>query len=62
MIVMRSGSNTIYFFSPFLQWPSTRFGDESALYRICIHAAHLGKVHTLLNLHDLWTLKSAAES
>lgn len=55
-IIMRTGSNCIYFF---LQWPSSSFGDESAVYCICVHAAHLGKVHPLLSLHDLWTPPSS---
>ncbi|TRY84555.1 hypothetical protein DNTS_001306 [Danionella cerebrum] len=36
-------------------WSSSCFGDESALHRVCIHAAHLGKVHPLLSLQDPWT-------
>lgn len=33
------------------QWACASAGDEPALHRFSLHAAHLGEVHTLLILH-----------
>ncbi|ERE83344.1 hypothetical protein H671_2g6781 [Cricetulus griseus] len=33
-----------------LKWPCSSVGDESFVHRFCIYVAHLGQVHTLIDL------------
>merc|ERR1712119_160125 len=39
-------------FSRYQSWSSSSSCHESALHRFCVHAAHLGKIHQILNEID----------